>query len=749
MKIAEAFVELRVDRKRAEREARDGAKSIMKDVTDIFKAGVYIAGIQKSVAQASDLNETITKTKVVFKDASAEIIKWSESSARSMGMSQKAALDAASTFAIFGSAAGLAGADLNTFSQDLVNLGADFASFYNTSPEQAIYAIGAALRGESEPIRAYGVMLDEASLKAAALKMGIYDGTGALTQQQKVLAAQAEIMRQSGVAQGDFARTADGAANSQRTLNAEAANASASFGQVLLPVYERVLEVTTFLVTKFAELPQPVQTGVVALIGLAALSGPIGAVKGVVVDLAQALVNVAGSGARAAAIVAGVGGALALAGVLYWQYGEDKRRAEQVTNEFVEALRAEASGQRDAVKALIAREIAESKYLDTATKLGLQTADTAKIITGQTVPAYDELRVKYDEIMGSNDSFDRKMMQLKDTFGVNATEIQNYMVEVDRLAAGYSSAVEKTDALSAAEEALGVETSKAATSMESAEAATEDLSDAQQKARDKFKAATQRMNDQREALEDLYDTLIGQVDLQRAYERAVDDSEDAAAELQQTMSDSKSTLEDISDATRAAADAAIGQAKSYAELNAGSTTSKAGIDAMIESLRNQANALAPDSPLRAELERYIAELEKIPTQIDTSIRLRVTGQTVTRDGDIIGVRALPGQLVQSAHGRYVPARANLLSTFGEQGPEAILPLDKPNRLAELLADPRIGGPVEAAMSSTRATGGGSSSVAAAPVVHVYIGDRELTDLVDVRIDQWDRVTANRITRGKR
>ena len=43
---------------------------------------------------------------------------------------------------------------------------ADLASFHNTSPEEAIEAIGSAFRGEAEPMRKYGVLLDDASLSA-------------------------------------------------------------------------------------------------------------------------------------------------------------------------------------------------------------------------------------------------------------------------------------------------------------------------------------------------------------------------------------------------------------------------------------------------------------------------------------------------------------------------------------------------------------------------------------------------------
>ena len=94
-----------------------------------------------------------------------------------MGMAQQEALDAASTFGILANAGGLAGQQASDFAQKYTQLAADFASFYNTSPQDAIVAIGAALRGESEPIRRYGVLLDEDSVKQQAFTMGIIKST--------------------------------------------------------------------------------------------------------------------------------------------------------------------------------------------------------------------------------------------------------------------------------------------------------------------------------------------------------------------------------------------------------------------------------------------------------------------------------------------------------------------------------------------------------------------------------------------
>lgn len=190
-----------------------------------------------AVKAASDLSETVAKTGQIFGASAKQVEAFAATAASTLGQSKQQALDAASTFAVFGKSAGLAGDDLVKFSTDFVTLASDLASFNNTSPEEAITAIGSALRGEAEPLRRYGVLLDDASLRQAALELGIVSTTkNALTPQQKVLAAQALIYKQTGDAQGDFARTSDGLANSQRILTAQIENVKTTIGTALLPI---------------------------------------------------------------------------------------------------------------------------------------------------------------------------------------------------------------------------------------------------------------------------------------------------------------------------------------------------------------------------------------------------------------------------------------------------------------------------------------------------------------------------------
>lgn len=250
--VASLFAKIGADTTGFERAMR-GVQGTLGKVGGTMKAAIGGAGIAAGVAlagaavgaiayskdaigAASDLNETISKTNVVLGDASYAVQAWSKTTNTALGMSRQSALDAASTFATFGKAAGLGGEDLSAFSMDLTTLAADLGSFYNTSPEQAIGAIGAALRGESEPIRAYGVLLDDATLRQRALTMGIVDNVNtALTPQQRALAATAELFAQTTDAQGDFARTSGGLAGQQKILAASLTDVQTTIGTALLP----------------------------------------------------------------------------------------------------------------------------------------------------------------------------------------------------------------------------------------------------------------------------------------------------------------------------------------------------------------------------------------------------------------------------------------------------------------------------------------------------------------------------------
>lgn len=208
-----------------------------------------------SVRAASDFSETATAVEQVFGSAAGSLEQFAKTADKTMGQSQTQFLNAAKTFGIFGKAAGMSSEENANFSQTLSVLASDLASFNNTSVDTAITAIGAALRGESEPIRQFGVLLDDATLKARAAAMGIASGNAPLTQQQRVLAAYNEIMAQTTTQQGDFARTAGGMANGMRIISAMFDNLKIQIGNAFLPLMLQVVPVIQDFLSKLTASP--------------------------------------------------------------------------------------------------------------------------------------------------------------------------------------------------------------------------------------------------------------------------------------------------------------------------------------------------------------------------------------------------------------------------------------------------------------------------------------------------------------
>jgi hypothetical protein len=200
--------------------------------------GALVSFANDAVSSFSELEDSSAAAGVVFGRNMGAIIKQSKNASSELGLSQQQVISAANTFGTYGKAAGLSGKELASFATEQTKLAADMASFKGTSPEQAIEAIGAALRGEMEPIRSYGVLLDDATLRNEALKMGLISTTkDALTPQQKTLAAQSAILKQTADAQGDFARTSQSTANVQKTLEANSENLRAQIGEKLAPAF--------------------------------------------------------------------------------------------------------------------------------------------------------------------------------------------------------------------------------------------------------------------------------------------------------------------------------------------------------------------------------------------------------------------------------------------------------------------------------------------------------------------------------
>jgi hypothetical protein len=235
-----------------------------------------VAGAVKAVDAASDLAESSNAVAKVFEKSAGTISDFGDQAAETVGLSKREFNELATSTGSLLKNFGMSTDKAADSTVELAKRAADMASVFNTDVGTALNAINSGLRGEAEPLRAFGVSLSDATVKAKAMEMGLYSGTGALDEQAKAAATMALIMDQTASVQGDFADTSGGAANAQRILKAEMENVTAELGSALLPVVEEGVG----LLRTFAEWAGENTTVIKVLVGvLAAFAGAVLAVN--------------------------------------------------------------------------------------------------------------------------------------------------------------------------------------------------------------------------------------------------------------------------------------------------------------------------------------------------------------------------------------------------------------------------------------------------------------------------------------
>lgn len=207
--------------------------SIASAVTDFVK---------DSWQAASDLQEVQNVVDVTFGDDATVIENWSKRANTAFGLTELQAKKYTSTLGAMMKSSGLTGKAITSMSTDLAGLTADMASFYNLDFDDAFEKIRAGISGETEPLKQLGINMSVANLEAYALSQGIDTAYESMSQAEQVTLRYNYLMEATANAQGDFARTSDSLANSQRVLANNFETLKANLGEVLLPVVNGAVE---------------------------------------------------------------------------------------------------------------------------------------------------------------------------------------------------------------------------------------------------------------------------------------------------------------------------------------------------------------------------------------------------------------------------------------------------------------------------------------------------------------------------
>lgn len=234
--------------------------------------------------------------------------------------------------------------------------------------------------------------------------------------------------------------------------------------------------------------------------------------------------------------------------------------------------------------------------------------------------------------------------------------------------------------------------------------------------------------------------VLGQINNEIAWEQAIDDFTESVKENGRSLKVTEQAGRDNANALLALAQQALKTRTDNINMGMSVIEAQKAFDKQKASIY----ALAAQMKLsKADTDKLVGALLNIPPPVSTG----VTADSIARLQRVLtllqaiasapGFGAIFGAVGKFLNNKSIPAYADggivdspRIGLVGEAGPEAIIPLNKPARAAQVMSQAGLG-----AMMS--------------PTVNVYIGNQLLQTYVDERVDSRNQITARSLAYGGR
>ena len=214
---------------------------------------------------AADMEESLNKVDVSFGESSQRVKDFADTTLREFGIAEGSALEMTALFGDMATGMGISQKAAADMSIELAGLAGDLASFKNIRIDVAQTALKSIFTGETESLKNLGIVMTQANLDAFALSQGMKRQVSEMSEAEKINLRLAFVLDRTKNAQGDFARTSDGAANQMRIFSESVKELAADLGQVLLPAFTSIVTKLNNLLNDFKNLSDSTKELIVGL----------------------------------------------------------------------------------------------------------------------------------------------------------------------------------------------------------------------------------------------------------------------------------------------------------------------------------------------------------------------------------------------------------------------------------------------------------------------------------------------------
>lgn len=294
---------------------------------------------------ASEAEQSYGAVESIFHEHANVINEASKKAASTIGISAHAFREQSAYMGAMLKNQGVPMEELAGKTQELMGLGADLAATYGGTTADAVEALGAMLRGETDPMEKYGVAIKDADIKARMAADGLDELEGEAAKQARTQTLLKLAFEQTADAQGQSQREFETSAARAQRSRAAMDDMRESVGSSLLPVMGALAGVMQSVSEQAAKHPKVL----LAVAGaIAAIAGAIAAAATVAPILTAwsaaataagtSMLGLAASTIAAVAPVAAVIAAVAALGAALWAFFTKTETGREIWETFTNFL---------------------------------------------------------------------------------------------------------------------------------------------------------------------------------------------------------------------------------------------------------------------------------------------------------------------------------------------------------------------------------------------------------------------------
>ena len=216
----------------------------MKGLNQVIGVGkLVLLGNQfaTSINSALDMIETTNLFNVALGDMAEETNNTVTEMHNLFGLDPTNLQNSIGTFGLLSRSMSMSTDQSQTLSTNMAKLATDLSSLTNVPIAQVMGDLKSGLVGQSETVYKYGIDVTEAGIKTEAFAQGIDKSVRNMSQGEKMALRYSAMLRQTTLAQGDFAKTINSPANQLKILYDRFTTLSRAIGSIFIPILSATL----------------------------------------------------------------------------------------------------------------------------------------------------------------------------------------------------------------------------------------------------------------------------------------------------------------------------------------------------------------------------------------------------------------------------------------------------------------------------------------------------------------------------